>query len=143
MEQLQQQKRSRTLSKAKAAVVPKKAAHRSGANLFSRIKRLSQPKVMEMPVTNAETSALTVPRFAPPIRRVRNIAAVLFGIVIPVFILGQAFLGLYALQENVLSQLSQSPSGLLIESQRLANPNGNDYALFAMTYAEASNRQVV
>jgi hypothetical protein len=76
------------------------------------------------------------------IRHARVVAIFLFGVIIPTLILGQAFLGLSTLQGTVVKQLQDAPVGLVLDAKRLDHPNGNDYALFAMTYAEASNRQI-
>jgi hypothetical protein len=87
----------------------------------------------------------TIPATPPQatLRGARNLAAVLFGVLIPVVILGEAFFGLAAMQSTVLTQLKTPPGGLTMPAGRIANPSGNDYALFAMTFAESSNRMVI
>jgi hypothetical protein len=95
-------------------------------------------------LTDGVQTATTSPRPASrPVAVSRSIAIAIFGVIVPVLILGQAYLGLSAMQNSVLSQLKQPPTGLVIDTKVTPNPTGNDYALFAMSYAEASNRQII
>ena len=73
----------------------------------------------------------------------REIVVLLFGVVVPFFMLAQAYVGLSSLSNNV--NYHQTTDNLVVsfEKAKKSLSNGNDYALFALLYTEHANQKTM
>ena len=75
----------------------------------------------------------------------RQVAVLLFGVVVPLFILAQAYIGLASLGKDVgyTNTHEDLIHTLSTAKQSLALANGNDYALFSLLYTENANQKTM
>ncbi|MFA0209455.1 hypothetical protein [Vibrio cyclitrophicus] len=75
--------------------------------------------------------------------RIRNAAIVAFGIVFPVIILFQAYIGINSLKENVQYNTTVKDLIEIMSDARQYMESANDYALFSLLYVEHANQKTM
>ncbi|MGA4338489.1 hypothetical protein ACI2TO_22835 [Ralstonia nicotianae] len=76
----------------------------------------------------------------------RSAAIIILGVVLPVTVLFQAYVGLQFLNREIAGKSTQSDASAIYEmaKNRIRDPgDGNDYALFSLIYSEQSNRNTI
>jgi len=74
---------------------------------------------------------------------VRPIAIVLFGVIVPLFILVQAYVGLATLGADVNNTRTSDDLVTTLSTVKKSLTNGNDYALFSLLYTEHANQKTM
>ena len=74
---------------------------------------------------------------------VRQVAVLLFGLVFPVFILTQAYIGLASLGKDVGYTNTHEDLIHTLSTAKKSLANGNDYALFSLLYTEHANQKTM
>lgn len=75
--------------------------------------------------------------------KLRNVAVIIFGVIFPVLILFQAYIGIHSLRDDVAYKTSMSDliSNLAKSKEYLLN--ANDYALYSLLYVEHANQKTM
>lgn len=79
----------------------------------------------------------------PPKTLARQVAVLLFGVVVPLFILAQAYIGLASLGKDVGYTNTQDDLIQTLSTAKQSLANGNDYALFSLLYTEHANQKTM
>jgi len=75
--------------------------------------------------------------------KLRSVAVIVFGIIFPVIILFQAYLGINALTEDVAYRTTVQDLVANMSSAKKEMKNQNDYALFSLLYVEHANQKTM
>jgi hypothetical protein len=73
----------------------------------------------------------------------RQVAVLLFGVVVPLFILAQAYIGLVSLGKDVSYTNTHDDLIQTLSTAKKSRANGNDYALFSLLYTEHANQKTM
>jgi len=73
----------------------------------------------------------------------RHIVVLLFGVVVPLLILAQAYIGLVSLEEGVGYRSTHDDLVRTLSTAKKTLENGNDYALFSLLYTEHANQKTM
>lgn len=73
----------------------------------------------------------------------RKVAMILFGVVVPLLILAQAYVGLASLGKSVSYAGRNDDLVQTLAAARKNLTNGNDYALFSLLYTEQANQRTM
>lgn len=73
----------------------------------------------------------------------QSIAILVFGVIVPLALLSQAYLGLSSLSSQVSGVLQKQNSSQIFRDARVLLHDANDYALFSLISAERTNHAVV
>lgn len=73
----------------------------------------------------------------------RQAAVLLFGVVVPLFILAQAYIGLASLGKDVGYTNAHEDLTHTLSTAKQSLANGNDYALFSLLYTENANQKTM
>ncbi|CAH1202628.1 conserved membrane hypothetical protein [Candidatus Nitrotoga sp. BS] len=78
-----------------------------------------------------------------PIIIARNAAILLFGVIVPLVILAQAYVGLASLSTNINNTKTSDDLVHTLSTVKKSLSNGNDYALFSLLYTENANQKTM